>query len=110
MFKTLTAAAAIIAASATIASADFNNLSSFAEEQVHDTRVELGNVRAESAGVVEIYSYHGGELGALLGSEAVAAGVNFDVEFGIDRAIQTDALAVLKVNGQIVDTQELEFE
>ena len=107
MFKTVSLALAAVAASATIASAD-SYISNFVEEQSRDSQVELGTVRAAADGVVEIYTYHGGELGALLGSEAVMAGANADVNVDIPRS-NLDAIAVLKVNGQIVDTQEIEF-
>ena len=107
MFKTATLALAAIAASATIASAD-NYISNFIEYQDRDTQVELGTVRASGDGVVEIYAYHGGELGALLGSEAVTAGANKVLNVDILRS-NVDAIAVLKVGGQIVDTQEIEF-
>lgn len=107
MFKTVSLALAAIAASATIASAE-SYLSNFVENQNRDTQIELGTVRAADNGVVEIYSYHGGELGALLGSEAVLAGANADVNVDILRS-NVDAIAVLKVDGQIVDTQEIEF-
>lgn len=107
MFKTLTIAAAAIAASATFVSAD-SYISNFVEEQARDTQVELGTVRAEGNGVVEIYAFHKGEVGALLGSEAVMAGANVDVDVDIRRPA-TDGIAFLKVDGQIVDTQELDF-
>ena len=107
MFKTLAITAAALAASATIASAD-SYISNFSMEQANDTQVELGTVRAEGNGVVEIYAFHGGEVGALLGSEAVLAGANQDVNVDILRS-GTDAIAFLKVDGQVVDTQEIDF-
>ena len=108
MFKTLTIAAAAIAASATFASAGTDQLSNFIEEQDRSSQVELGTVSVSGNGVVEIYSFHKGEVGALLGSEAVMAGANVDVDVDIRRP-GTDAIAFLKVDGQIVDTQELDF-
>ncbi|WP_375280755.1 hypothetical protein [Pseudooctadecabacter sp.] len=107
MFKTLTLAAAAVAATASFASAE-SYISNFVEEQSRDTQVELGTVRAAADGVVEIYSFHGGELGALLGSEAVMAGANTNTNVDILRS-NVDAIAVLKVGGEIVDTQEIEF-
>ncbi|MCF2869624.1 hypothetical protein L0664_00975 [Octadecabacter sp. G9-8] len=107
MFKTLTIAAAAIAASATFASAD-SYISNFVLEQDNPQQVELGTVRADGNGVVEVYTFHKGEIGALIGSEAVMAGANTDVDVDINR-VDTDAIAILKVNGEIVDTQELEF-
>lgn len=108
MFKSIALAAATVAASASFASADVSYLSNFAMEQNNDTIVELGTVRAAGNGVVEIYSYNAGKVGALLGTEAVNAGANQDVDVNIRRS-GTDAIAFLKVNGQIVDTQEIDF-
>lgn len=109
MFKSATLALAAIAASASIASADINDLSNFAMEQDSAGRVELGLVRATGDGVVEVYTFHGGEIGALLGSEMVHAGANRDVDVNIRRT-GLNAIALLKVGGQIVDTQEIDFK
>ncbi len=108
MFKTATLALTAIAASATIASADVSYLSTFSMEQNNDTIVELGTVRAAGDGVVEIYGYSAGEVGTLLGSESVHAGANPQVDVNIRRS-GTDAIAFLKVGGQIVDTLEIDF-
>ncbi|MCF2870348.1 hypothetical protein L0664_04655 [Octadecabacter sp. G9-8] len=110
MFKTLAIAAAALAACATcatFASAD-SYISNFAGKQENPQQVELGTVRADGNGVVEVYTFHKGEIGALIGSEPVRAGANLDVSVDINRA-NTDAIAILKINGEIVDTQELEF-
>jgi hypothetical protein len=110
MFKSITLATAAIAASASIASADTtNNLSNFVMEQDNSgARAELGTVTATGDGVVEIYTFHKAELGALIGSEQVQAGANLDVDINFTRT-NTDAIAVLKVGGETVDTQELNF-
>jgi hypothetical protein len=107
MFKTFTLAIAAIAASASIASAD-NFISNLVMEQDLGTQVELGTVVADGNGVIEVYAFHKGEVGALLGSEAVHAGANTDVDVDIAQPT-TDAIAFLKVNGQIVETQEIDF-
>jgi len=108
MFKTVSLTLAAIAASATFAAADTSSLSNFVGEQASANIVELGTVRADAAGVVEVYSYHGGETGVLLGSQKVKAGANSNVRFGIEN-VGTDAIAILKVGGQVADTQVLEF-
>ncbi|AKS45070.1 hypothetical protein SAMN05444287_0158 [Octadecabacter temperatus] len=108
MFKTATLAIAAIAASATIASANINDLSNFAMEQDRGNQVELGLVRATGDGVVEVYTYHKDEIGTLLGSTNVHAGANTNVDVQIPRT-GVDAIAILKVNGQTVDTQEIDF-
>ncbi|MBT8412187.1 MAG: hypothetical protein KJP02_10385 [Octadecabacter sp.] len=108
MFKTTAIALSAIAASATIASADVSYLSDFTMEQERSGQIELGTVRAANDGVVEIYSFHRGEQGNLLGSTSVNAGANADVDVNIARP-STDVIAVLKVNGQVADTQEIEL-
>ena len=107
MFKSVSLALAVVASSTSFASAD-SYISNFIADQARDTQVELGTVRAEGNGVVEIYAFHKGEVGALLGTEAVMAGANLDVDVQIRRP-GTDAIAFLKVDGQIVDTQEIDF-
>ncbi|MBU2991812.1 hypothetical protein Q4555_13995 [Octadecabacter sp. 1_MG-2023] len=109
MFKSVSLALAAIAASATIASADGNYLTNFAPSTDRDTEIQLGLVVAEAPGVVEIYSYTNGQTGALLGTEAVHAGGNADVEVEVTPAYG-DAIALLKVGGQVVDSEVLNFD
>ena len=109
MFKSATLALAAIAASATIASASINDLSNFSMEQDRGNQVELGLVRATGDGVVEVYTFHKGEIGALLGSTNVHEGANLDVDVTIPHPT-VDAIAILKVDGQVVDTQEIDFK
>jgi hypothetical protein len=54
MFKSITLAAVVIAASASPASADASNISNFVEQQDSNGLVELGTVTAEGNGIVEI--------------------------------------------------------
>jgi hypothetical protein len=58
MFKTATLAITAIVASASIASADTNNISNFVMEQNRGGQVELGTVTAAGDGVVEIFNFH----------------------------------------------------
>ena len=71
--------------------------------------IELGTVNAPAGGVVEIYDFHRGEIGALLGTEMVAAGADFDVRVNVGSRPVHDVIAVLTVDGQVVDTRELEI-
>jgi hypothetical protein len=109
MFKSITLAAVVIAASASIASANGSYLSTFAPSQERMTEVELGLVVAEANGTVEIRDYRNGQIGKLLGSKAVKAGGNPFVEVEITPSFG-DAVAVLTVGGNIVDTQVLNFD
>ena len=59
---------------------------------------------------MEIYAFHKGEIGDLLGSEAVNAGANANVRVGLGKAPVTDVIAQLVVGGQVVDSQEIDFD
>lgn len=108
MFNSITLATAVIAASATIASADGNYLSTFAPSQERNTEVELGIVVAEATGTVEIRDYRNNQVGKLLGSEGVKAGGNPNVDIEITPSFG-NAIAILTVGGKVEDRQELDF-
>ena len=98
--KSLALIAATVAATATAASAD----SYFGDKGALDAKsnLEIGLVRAEGDGIVEIYDFRGGELGTLLGTETVNAGANQDVRVGVGIAPTQDVVAQLKVDGEVV--------
>ena len=102
--KSIALAAATVAATASIASA--NNAFPFGETFEQTDLFELNFVRADAAGVVEIYDYHKGVRGALLGTEAVNAGVNTNVKINLGLGGNRDVLAVLNINGQDVLTKD----
>lgn len=106
--KTLAIAAAAVAITATSAAAD--SYFSFGETLEDSAVVELGTVKAQDDGVVEIYNYAGGQVGALLGTEAVNAGANSDVRVQIGSHNLFDVIAVLKVDGQTVATQAYDID
>ena len=85
---------------------DFNSL--YAEND-GDGVIELDTVRAASDGVVEIYAFNTGEIGDLLGSEMVSGGANANVRVGLGGTPVTDVIALLKVDGQVVDMQEIDL-
>ena len=103
MFNSITLATAAIAASTTIAFADTSNISDFVMEQDRGGQVELGTVTAFGDGVVKVFEFHKDEVGALIGSEMIHAGANLDVDVNIPRQ-NVDAIAFLKVSGQVVNT------
>ncbi len=70
--------------------------------------VELGTVRAEADGIVEVYDFHGSVIGDLLGTEMVHAGANPHVRIKLGDNVNSDVMAILKVNGQVVATREYE--
>ena len=97
--KTIILAAAV-AATGSFAAADsyFEN----GRTLDSDDRLELGLVRAESAGVVEIYDFHNGTQGELLGSTTVNAGANTDVKVNVGAERRQAVLAVIAFDGQPV--------
>jgi len=105
--KSMVLAAAAVAITATAASADsyFHFGTNLAPSDV----LELGTVTIDGAGVVEIYDYRTGTQGALLGSEALNAGANTNVKVNTGFSAESDVLAVLKVNGQIVASKKYDI-
>ena len=102
--KTIAFAAAATVAFASTASADAFTFN----KSIEGSTAELGQVTSAGAGVVSLYDFHGGVQGALLGTEEVSAGANYDVRVNLGQPAVRDVLAVLTVDGQIVDTQELD--
>ena len=105
--KLLTAAAVIAASTATIASA--NSYLGVVSRLDTANTLDLGTVRAAADGVVEIYDYRGGQQRELLGDTMVNAGANQDVRISVAVAPRFDVLALLKVNGQVVDSQVIDI-
>lgn len=106
--KTLVIAAATVAMTASAASAD--SFFSFGDTLDAGAVAELGTVKAQADGVVEIYNYAGGQIGALLGSEEVHAGANKNVRVQIGTQYLNDVIAVLKVDGQTVASQDYDID
>ena len=106
MFKTLTLAA--VASAALASGALANNAFPYNAADLDSTTVELGQISTDGAGVVELYDFHAGVQGALLGTQDVTAGANYDVRITLDRKPINDVVAVLTVDGQIVDTKEFD--
>ena len=103
--KTIALAAAAAATLGTVAQADSSYFSY--QDRLNDSAVlELGTVTSIGDGVVEIYDFHGGEIGALLGTETIRAGANADVRVPVGSAPDFDVIAVLKVDGQTVATRD----
>ncbi|WP_342076628.1 hypothetical protein [Yoonia sp. SS1-5] len=102
--KSIVLAAAAVAVTATAGAAD----SYFQKGRTLDagTVLELGLVTADNNGVVEIYDFHTGEQGALLGAEMVNAGANTDVRVNTVLPAKRDVIAVLKVDGQVAAQKE----
>jgi hypothetical protein len=106
--RTLALTAALVMGSATLASAE----STFYLERIQDADdiVRFSNVLAEEDGVVEVYSFRQGRIGDLLGRESVSQGVNSDVMISVRTQPVGDLMAVLKVDGQVVASQEVDLD
>lgn len=105
--KTIALAAATVAATASVASA--NNAFPLGESFDQTDVLELSTIRAEGAGEVQIFDYTNGVRGALLGSEDVRAGVNTNVKIDLGLGANKDILAVINVNGQEVLTKDYDI-
>jgi hypothetical protein len=95
-----------LAASAGMAAADTSYLPIPTPYDGSST-VDFDFVRADGAGVVEIYTYNAGQQGDLIGSAPVVAGANDNLRVDVGIGTQLDLIAVLRVGGQIVDTTVL---
>ncbi len=107
MTKLIALAAAALVGSATFAAAD----SSFAYQRNLDSSsiLDLGTVTADAAGTVEVYDFRGGELGALLGSQTVAAGANSNVRINVNDSPNFDVVAILKIDGRDAAVREYQI-
>ena len=106
MMKTIALAAAASVALASTAAADF----SFNEMDISGSTAELGQISVAGNASVNVYDFHGGEQGALLGSTDLAAGANYDVRVKLGQRPVNDVIAVLSVDGQVIDTQEIDLD
>ena len=107
--KTIALSVAItMATTATVASAD--SYFAFGETLQSSSTLELGTIRAEADGIVEIRTFNGGIPGTLLGTQAVTAGANSDVRVNIGRRYNLDVVAQLVIDGQIVASKDYDIK
>lgn len=111
MFKKIALAALVAASLGTSVSAAATSSYFTLHGDVEPTLdVNLGTIVSTGAGVVELYSYHAGAQGDLLGTAQIDAGANADVNVHLATMLGTDALAVLKVDGEVVATSIYDIE
>jgi len=103
--KTIALAAAASVALASTASANF----SVNEMGIAGSTADLGQLSVDGPATVEVFDYHLGQKGALLGATELNVGANYDVRVGLGKRPIHDVIAVLTVNGQIVDTQDIDL-
>lgn len=78
--------------------------------QSSDGVLNLGLVTSEADGVIEIYDIDDTAMAEMLGSETVTAGANTDVKITLMRATDSDVMAVLRVDGAVVATTEVDLD
>jgi hypothetical protein len=103
--KRFIATFAILAATASLASAD--TFSSISEVQSRDGILELGTIRSDAGGMVQIFSYQNGEKGQMLGWEELHEGANSDTKVSLLSTPRTSALAEVVVDGRVVASQRI---
>ena len=101
--KAFAIAALTLAGTATVASA--NSYFELPRTQGVTSTFDLGLVRAEADGVVEIYDILDGEQTALIGTQNVREGANSDVRINTGAPVRRDVVAVLKVDGEVVASE-----
>jgi hypothetical protein len=101
--KAFAIAAVTLASTASVASA--TSYFELPRAQSANSTIELGIVRAEADGVVEVYTFNGGTQGALLGTQTVRAGANDNVRINTGAPNRQDVIALLKVDGEIVASE-----
>lgn len=94
------ALAAAVAALGTVASAE--NYFEFGNTLDRSSVLDLGLVRADADGVVEIYDSVRGKPGRLLGSKTVHAGANSDVRVNLGVHPSQEVIAMLRIDGEVV--------
>ena len=87
-----------------------NNTFGFGERLDRKSTLDLGIVRAEADGIVEIYDYNRAQQGRLLGTTRVRGGANYDVRVNVRTRPINDVLAVLKVGGRVVATKDYDID
>lgn len=105
MTKTIALALAALVGTASVAAAD--SYIATGNEQDARSFMTLDNVTADGAGTVEIFDFHTGEIGDLLGSSDVALGANHNVRINLGKTPRRDVVAVLTVNGQVVEQEKI---
>lgn len=105
--KVIPFTAALVLAAAGMAQAE--NSFSLPMVMMTDGYVELPVINADAAGVIEVYDYNTDQIGALLGTMPVNAGANENVKITIHGSPFNDVIAQLKIDGQVVAEQVVEF-
>ncbi|WP_341212043.1 hypothetical protein [uncultured Limimaricola sp.] len=106
--KLLALALFTTSATGTLAMTGENAFPSLSRLQEQTSVVELGIVRSQSSGTVEIYTMGPNGTMILLGTEPVHAGANSNVRVHVDQPVRQDIVAVLRVDGQVMATHRFD--
>ena len=109
-FKSITLAAAVVAITATASSA--NSFCELGRTIDGGDILELGLITTDGAGVVELYDFHTGSQGRLVGTRRLRAGANPNVRVRTTsgRPQRRDVIALVKVNGRVVASKKFDVE
>ncbi|TNC60904.1 hypothetical protein [Rubellimicrobium roseum] len=110
MTKLLSSLAIGLLLGAGAGAASASNTFGLSEVQGSQTLIQLGTVVAGDNGLVEVYDYHAGREGRLLGSKVVRAGANTDVKVSLTPSSTDKVVAVLLVDGQAVARQVIRID
>jgi hypothetical protein len=96
----MTAATAFLVTTATVSTADtFFGLGANLES---GNLLRLGTITADADGFVEVYDYHRGAVGALLGVEDIHFGANTDVRVHTQLPVYRNVIAMVRIGNQVV--------
>ncbi|WP_162561809.1 hypothetical protein [Limimaricola hongkongensis] len=106
--KLLAAALLVTTSSGAQAMIGDNAFTSLTRIREQSSLIDVGRVRAEDAGQVELYAMGPGGTRTLLGSQPVHAGANNNVRVHIGHPVRRDIVAVLRVDGRVVATRDFD--
>lgn len=98
ILRTFTLAIALTAASSTTADTYFANGTTLASSDMLD----VGLITSDAAGTVEVYDFHTGTIGALLGTQDIHQGANTDVRVRTGFPVSQDVLVVVRVGDEVM--------
>ncbi|MFG5384939.1 hypothetical protein [Yoonia sp. R2-816] len=75
-----------------------------------DDTLELGLITTDNAAILEIYDYHTGQQGRLLGQQNLHVGANTDVRVDTGLPTRKDVIAIVTIDGQVVATKQFDIE
>lgn len=96
--------------SAGLAAAQTDMIGEVTTQARADQFVTISRVETTAAGMVQVYDYMDGKIGAFLGETPVQSGLSTDVRVPLEVRPEHEAVAVLKVDDQVTAIQPIRFE